>query len=297
MCTRKRTPDDSERVKQLERQVAALQAHITVLEDAQSVSTSRLAPWPKATSHDFDDAQSDIHTELDSGDELDHYDVHDEGTDPQSDCERRLPADDLSDMMWKLSVSGPGEVSFQGPSGNFCFQQSPVASSKISRIPHGYMMPDLTDELVARQTLLRLFEERVNSFHFLCDVVPDATVLMDQSNSSTIPQQILAASVIAAGSVLTKDLELAKLGQIYLEYAESIALTCCRLHPSATILRSLTILSWVYLSRGDGDMGYMYNCKLRMPLLESRLIIQCRHGWSYDIAAWSTCERAYTRSG
>ena len=290
ICTRKRTPDDSDRVKQLERQVAALQAHITVLEEAQSVSTSKLAPWPKDTSHDFVDAQSDLHTDLDSHDELDHDDVYGGNSDVQLDQAERLPVDDLSDMMWKLSVSGPGGVSFQGPSGNFCFPQSPAASSKKPQIPHVDMLPDLTDELAARQLLLGLFEERVNSFHFLCDGTPDTTVLMNSSDSATMPEQFLTASTIAAGSVFTKELSLKKLGQIYLEYAESIALTCCRLHPSTTILRSLTVLSWIYLSRGDGDVGYMYNCKLSMPPIQSRLTIQCRYGWSYDTAARATCK-------
>ena len=265
-------------MKQLERQVAALQAHITVLEEAQSVSASKLAPWPKDTS------------DLDSHDELDHDDVYGGSSDVQLDQADRLPVDDLSDMMWKLSVSGPGGVSFQGPSGNFCFPQSPAASSKKPQIPHVDMLPDLTDELAARQLLLGLFEERVNSFHFLCDGTPDTTVLMNSSDSATMPEQFLTASTIAAGSVFTKELSLKKLGQIYLEYAESIALTCCRLHPSTTILRSLTVLSWIYLSRGDGDVGYMYNCKLSMPPIQSRLTIQCRYGWSYDTAARATCK-------
>lgn len=172
----------------------------------------------------------------------------------------RLPdaLDDLSHMMWALDVSDSGETHFRGPSGNFCF-----LDAKAPRL-QGNDTQELADLHVMYMLMNKYLQAHYDSFikhvnpffqflgtAFLLQTPVDA--------NSPLPLQLLYASVIAAGGLFTTDLHASAASRTISAFAESIALECCRHHPSIVVLRALSILSWMNIGLGNDNMGSLFN--------------------------------------
>ncbi|VUC30626.1 unnamed protein product [Clonostachys rosea] len=167
--------------------------------------------------------------------------------------------DDISSMMWQMTVKDNGETSFYGPSGNFCFleiQQASTAPAEkessgeeaLSRrwIPH--------DPAIAMK-LLNLFTEYINPIHQF--VERDALSRLRKDSSPSM--ELLEYAILAAGALFSDDASLRAYGREMAAHAESISLNVCRSNASIEAVQALAILSWRELSQENDNMGFMFN--------------------------------------
>jgi len=176
----------------------------------------------------------------------------------------RLPhaVDQLSRLVWTTHIGKEGEASFQGPSGSFDLQQPTVNRrdhvTELSDAAHADPMAQhYIHNADIKHGLASAFLERVNAYHYFVDESLTQDTLFDPKNP--LPLQFLHAAVLAAGSCYTKDTSAVAAGTAFTAFAESIALECCREHPSNQVISGLAILSWLKLSREENHMGWMYN--------------------------------------
>jgi hypothetical protein len=181
-----------------------------------------------------------------------------------ADVDGRLPhaVDELSRLLWTTHIGKEGEASFQGPSGSFAFQQ-PTASRRdnVTELPDAGHADPMAQHYIhdadIKHGLASAFHEHVNAYHHFVDASFDQKALFDPKNP--LPLQFLHATVLAAGSCYTENASAVAAGDAFTAFAESIALECCREHPSDQVISGLAILSWLKLSREENHMGWMYN--------------------------------------
>lgn len=177
----------------------------------------------------------------------------------------RLPSaiDEISNMLWTLQVGDGGQTSFQGPSGNLCFPQSTEQKSGTQHVRADAPYLDVTRQNWVHdpglnQSLVDLYMEHVNPYHFFIEDLPNVAMLTE--SDTPLQLRFLQATILAAGALYANDAQTVLAGQAFEVYAENIALKCCRDCPSLGVLRGLAILSWLELSHGNDNMGWMYNC-------------------------------------
>ncbi|KEQ57907.1 uncharacterized protein M437DRAFT_60689 [Aureobasidium melanogenum CBS 110374] len=174
---------------------------------------------------------------------------------------KRLPdaLEDLSHMLWTLDVLDSGETYFKGPSGNFCFSATKAPPQIQHNVKQEIADVYVTYTLMSQhlREMLALFMKHVNPFYQFLDADGLSQVTIEPS--MPLPSQLLYASVISAGALFTSDPHARNSGRTIAAFAENIAVTCCRDHPSITVLRALSILSWMNTGLGNDSMGYMFN--------------------------------------
>jgi hypothetical protein len=181
-----------------------------------------------------------------------------------ADVDGRLPhaVDELSRLLWTTQIGKEGEASFQGPSGSFAFQQ-PTATRRdnVTELPDAGHADPMAQHYIhnvnIKQGLAAAFTEHINTYHHFVGASFDQKALFDPKNP--LPLQFLHATVLAAGSCYTENASAVAAGDALTAFAESIALECCREHPSDQVISGLAILSWLKLSREENHMGWVYN--------------------------------------
>lgn len=194
--------------------------------------------------------------------------------------------DDLSSLVWKMSIGPGGQPSFTGPSGNFGMDD-PEKPETVDRF---HLVAAVDEELDLDDTGIRghflaLFMEHVNPYYqFLGD-------LSMFSCPGSYPVAELSAdfrtnAVLAVGACYASSDRAVALGQAYAGRAEELMLRCCRDNPDLALVQGLAILTWRELSLGRDHIAWMYNCE---SLAQSRVWGSRTANYSYSSDCWSSC--------
>jgi hypothetical protein len=181
----------------------------------------------------------------------------------------RLPSavDELGSMMWKMSINDSGGTSFIGPSGSFSFSTSASPGTKRAEnqklvsentVDADHLLMSYLADSNLRKELFQLFSEFINPFHQF--VEPSILNFYEYDSSSGPVTTLVQYSILAAGSRLSKRQDADQIGDCFALHAESLALKCCRDHPSLIVIQVLTIMCWRELSLENENMAWMYNC-------------------------------------
>jgi hypothetical protein len=151
---------------------------------------------------------------------------------------RRLPdaIDELSSLLWTTHIGVEGETSFQGPSGNFSRQQ-PSNRSRTSvdnSAEQDPMVQKYIHDMGFKKSMATTFMEYVNKYHFFVDEGFDQTAIFNPGDP--FPVQFLHSTILAAGSCYTTEPAAASAGNAFANFAERIALECCKKHPSHQVI-------------------------------------------------------------
>ncbi|KAF4342758.1 Nudix hydrolase [Fusarium beomiforme] len=227
---RKRKQRESELVSNLEDQVLALKDYVRKLEAACGY-----ANLPDFTSTlDQDDNTSLSQTEVD---------------DSQSSA-----INDVSTMMWRMTLHGTGETSFVGPSGSFCFPLTDHGMKAINNNEQSPTSNQAEESSERTKELLDLFQQHINSIHHF---VPPQVIDTLKTPQEALDGELLQVSVLAAASLVDNSLQ--KQGQSYADRAESIVMRCCRTMPNLVTAQALAILSWRELALENENNAWLYN--------------------------------------
>ena len=170
--------------------------------------------------------------------------------------------DDLSSLVWKMSIGPGGQPSFTGPSGNFAALDEPRETEAVNSL-HSIATRreeiDL-DDADTREQLFGLFMEHINPYHQFLD---NLSVFSSQSTYPLVglSTEFRTNAVLAAGACYASSDRAALLGQAYATRAEEMMLRCCRDNPSLALVQGLAILTWRELSLGREHTAWVNNCK------------------------------------
>lgn len=211
--------------------------------------------------------------------------------------EQQAAIDDVSSIIWNMSISDDGKSSFIGPSGNFCFpfekpgylptsiynhnpkhqiNSTPTASQLILNIPtsadlNAQPNPTGSDSHIINPqplslhenpasitALLAFFSTYINSVHRFLD---DDTILALKSPMQPDPgMALLRNSVLAAAALYSDDAHIREQGgSVYAAAAETAALRCCQKFPSPEVVQGLAILCWRELGLEHENEAWLYN--------------------------------------
>lgn len=260
LFTQPRRKRNIDYVISLEDQLEALKAYVRDLESSHSEHTLLR---PSFLGDDFgidEGSESGPNSQLDTRNTPSH--AH------KQNYRLRSAVDELGSMMWKMSINESGGTSFIGPSGSFSFSTSasPVTKRTEDRNPvlensfnvEHLLMSYLADSDL-RKELFQLFSEFINPFHQFVE----PSMLDFYSYDSNGPVTTLVRyAILAAGSRLSKRQDADQIGDCFALHAESLALKCCRDHPSLIVIQVLTIMCWREISLENENMAWMYNCML-----------------------------------
>jgi hypothetical protein len=269
LLTKPRRKRNIDYVISLEEQLEALKAYVRDLESRNSEPTVLRPPF-------LDDAFG-----IDEGPGSGPNSQLDARNTPSHSYEQnyRLPSavDELGSMMWKMSINESGGTSFIGPSGSFSFStsSSPITTKTEDRKPvlentvdaDHLLMGYLADSNL-RKELFQLFSEFINPFH---QFVEPSTLNFYDYDSSDPVTTLAQYAILAAGSRLSKRQDADQIGDCFALHAESLALKCCRDHPSLIVIQVLTILCWRELSLENENMAWMYNCMFSFACILPRI--------------------------
>jgi hypothetical protein len=161
-------------------------------------------------------------------------------------------------MIWKMRLCADGTPNFTGPSGNFCFDapanQSDITSQLENLIPMNIAIPNYVEDHRLMEELISLFLKEVNPYYRFVDPSLRPSVAEPRSDL-----HLLQLAMCAAGSLYPQHTDCAVAGRTFAEYAESLALSCCRTHPSLYIVQALSILCWYELSQDSANTAWVYN--------------------------------------
>lgn len=263
VVARKRRTYDDDQIKDLKDQIAILKSYTEQLEHGTQIGAQNALEF-KSLDNEAD-AGNEHGSESGEGDYCDSAgDISPSAPRGVADLDGRLPhaVDELSRLLWTTHIGREGETSFQGPSGNFSFQQPSVSRATflagvVDDTDADPMAQYYIHNADIKQDLATSFMEHINTYHFFVDKDFDQTLLFDPQNP--LPLQFLHAAILAAGSCYTRNASSATAGRAFATFAESVALECCREHPSDQVISGLAILSWMKLSLEENHMGWMYN--------------------------------------
>lgn len=252
-------------MQDLEDQVAGLMRYIDQLEGVKATTTAaEAAPVTTTTRTDgtttAQEFMKTIHKEFEDSQSEQELITPDHSLAVTDDLQRLPDAlEDLSHMLWTLDVLDAGETHFKGPPGNFCFLATKAPPQLQHNIKQEIADVYFTYSLMSQhlREMLALFMKHVNPFYQFLDADGLSQVTIEPS--MPLPSQLLYASVISAGALYASDPHACKSGRTIAAFAENIAVTCCRDHPSIEVLRALSILSWMNTGLGNDNMGYMFN--------------------------------------
>ncbi|KAG8355335.1 hypothetical protein FVEN_g6713 [Fusarium venenatum] len=261
----KRKKQGSELVSDLEDQVLALKDYARKLEAAcghanlETLDSSYLTGTNLGQDGAEPEKASGMMTHESHNSEIGHADVS-----------HFSAINDVSSMMWRMSIHDSGETSFLGPSGSFCFPSTRHGSEGIikgkTNDVYSTNPPSNTDyAMLTAKTpeiedstlyLLGLFRQHINPIH---QFVPYHVLDTMESKQISLDLELLQMSVLAAASLLMDDAKTQKLGQEYADRAEVIVMRCCREFPNVSTAQSLSILSWRELGLENENNAWLYN--------------------------------------
>jgi hypothetical protein len=171
--------------------------------------------------------------------------------------------DDISSLVWQLTIEDSGETTFNGPSGNFCFpgtqqkptgnnQDEPTVGLSTDGSGNGLSQPD--DQPLVND-LVNLFAEFINPVQQFVDQQTITSIL----NGSRVGPDLLKYAIMAAGALLSGDAKSKSFGNDMAAYAEVRALQTCRQNPNPETVQALSILCWRELGLDQDNMAWMYN--------------------------------------
>lgn len=172
-------------------------------------------------------------------------------------------SDDISSLMWRLTVEDNGETSFIGPSGNFCFpsdERIPMRNKVTAAPDERPAMPEYDDPLVVND-LVHLFMTYINPVHQFIN----ASVANRVIDGSRDKRDLLRCAVLAAAAVFSQEPEMKSYGEAVSGIVEQEALSICRQRPSLEIVQALSIMCWRELGLDHANMAWMYNCASDKP--------------------------------
>ncbi|THY98530.1 hypothetical protein D6C92_02823 [Aureobasidium pullulans] len=244
--TKKRKQYDDQHIRDLEDQVLVLKQYIRQLKGDESESGDETTGQEVI---EVDDRNQERKEEAEGLTQEVHQD---------EDYRHQDAIQDLSQLFWALDVSDSGETQFRGPSGNSCF---PTSEAPKLQSQSDMKIASEDDVHVLMQqyhdVYLDLFIRHINPFHLFLD---ENLLLGNMVGPHTnLPAQLLCASVLSAGAMYAADASAMGVAKTVMAFAQSVVLKCCREFPSTTVLRAVSILSWVELGLNNDNMGWMYN--------------------------------------
>ncbi|KAJ5770823.1 uncharacterized protein N7511_002874 [Penicillium nucicola] len=147
------------------------------------------------------------------------------------------PIEDVSSMIWRMSIEDSGEPAFIGPSGNSCFpiaQRSPPGNNidiETSTLKRPVVRTDPGNhEARITNHLINLFVEFINPFHSFVD-----KSALDQLRGEDMNPELslVKHAALAAASILADDEESRAFGNDAASAVESVLLQACRQYPSS----------------------------------------------------------------
>jgi hypothetical protein len=181
--------------------------------------------------------------------------------------------EDVSALVWRMSLDSNGDASFIGPSGNFCFpvthwdaadfrEKSKAAATPTSSTLGAPHMParwsDLVHILETTNYLLDLFANLINPIQQFLD-----SETLDQLRGDNLSHglQLLKSAALAAAALFADDAQSKAIGDEAAAAFDKTALQLCRDLPEISTIQSLSIMSWRELGLEKHNMAWMYNCK------------------------------------
>ncbi|RAK92863.1 C6 transcription factor [Aspergillus costaricaensis CBS 115574] len=182
--------------------------------------------------------------------------------------------EDVSALIWRMSIDNNGDASFIGPSGNFCFPvvhwddadlghesrtTRVTAASAISAIPGPSSVQQQQQPMMSDQVdwhLIDLFARFINPIQQFVD--PETLHILRGDNLSP-GLRLIKTAVLAAGALFADDARSKALGGEAAAVVDATALQLCRQSPDISIIQALSIMSWRELSLEQHNMAWMYN--------------------------------------
>lgn len=186
--------------------------------------------------------------------------------------------EDVSALIWRMSIDNNGDASFIGPSGNFCFPvvhwddadlghesrtTRVTAAPAISAIPgpssvqqQQQQQPMMSDQVDWH--LIDLFARFINPIQQFVD--PETLHKLRGDNLSP-GLRLIKTAVLAAGALFADDARSKALGGEAAAVVDATALQLCRQSPDISTIQALSIMSWRELSLEQHNMAWMYNCE------------------------------------
>jgi hypothetical protein len=185
--------------------------------------------------------------------------------------------EDVSALIWRISLDSNGDASFIGPSGNFCFPVTHwddadfrekrkaaatlTSSTSMSGGPH-VLAPwsDPVHILGITNYLLDLFANLINPIHQFLD-----SETLDQLRGDNLSHglRLVKTAAFAAAALFADDAQSKAIGDEAAAVFDMTALQLCRELPEISMIQSLSIMSWRELGLEQHNMAWMYNCKLQ----------------------------------
>lgn len=182
--------------------------------------------------------------------------------------------EDVSALIWRMSLDRNGDASFVGPSGNFCFpvthwddadfreRKNPVATPTNST-PGAPDIPgpwsDQVHILGITNHLVDLFTNLINPIQQFLD-----SETLDQLRRESLSRglRLVKTAVLAAAALFADDAQSKAIGDEAAAAFDKTSLQLCRELPEISTIQALSIMSWRELGLEQHNMAWMYNCKL-----------------------------------
>ncbi|KAL4752703.1 hypothetical protein BDW72DRAFT_211409 [Aspergillus terricola var. indicus] len=169
--------------------------------------------------------------------------------------------EDVSTLIWRMSIDSNGDASFIGPSGNFCFTvthwddaeirgsrkatAAPLTATMLEPSMHTLWSDHVNMQGVTGH-LLDLFARFINPIHQFVD-----RDTLDQLSGDNLSPgvRLVKTAALAAGALFADDPQSRALAW---EAAAS---------PDISTIQALSIMSWRELGLEQHNMAWMYNCE------------------------------------
>ncbi|RAH42164.1 uncharacterized protein BO95DRAFT_476086 [Aspergillus brunneoviolaceus CBS 621.78] len=177
--------------------------------------------------------------------------------------------EDVSALIWRMSIESNGEEAFIGPSGNFCFPvshwedlstggQKHMPSTTIPS-PSSWEQSSGSSRTDIRSTtsyLLALFTQCVNPIHQFVDTETLNKLHGDHLNADLT---LIKTAALAAGALYSDDAKSRTVGEEAAAVVDAMVMQHCRESPSVHTVQALSIMCWRELGLEEHNMAWMYN--------------------------------------
>ncbi|KAL4740238.1 hypothetical protein BDV11DRAFT_204433 [Aspergillus similis] len=179
--------------------------------------------------------------------------------------------EDVSALIWRMSIDSNGDASFIGPSGNFCFPvthwddadirelRKATAATMNATMSEPSMHAPWSDHVNMQGVvshLLDLFARFINPIHQFVD-----RDTLDQLSGDNLSPgvRLVKTAALAAGALFADDPQSRALGWEAAAVIDATALQLCRQSPEISTIQALSIMSWRELGLEQHNMAWMYN--------------------------------------
>ncbi|KAL4770209.1 C6 transcription factor [Aspergillus nidulans var. acristatus] len=159
--------------------------------------------------------------------------------------------EDVSVLIWCMSIDSNGDASFIGPSGNFCFPVTHWDNADIRGSRKTTAAP-----MNATTHLLDLFARFINPIHQFVD-----RDTLDQLSGDNLSPgvRLVKTAALAAGALFADDPQSRALGWEAAAVIDATAMQLCQQSPDISTIQALSIMSWRELGLEQHNMTWMYN--------------------------------------